>query len=94
MTVGLLTLHLHFPGCKSLKEKRGRLRPLIVRLQKDFNLSVAEMLYQDVWQSSVIACAMVSNDRSFTERALFRVSDWVHESWPDVTLVEEQVEIY
>ena len=38
-----LSLHLHLPGCASLKEKRGRIKPLMARLRREFNLSVAEM---------------------------------------------------
>ncbi|MBA4379619.1 MAG: DUF503 domain-containing protein, partial [Anaerolinea sp.] len=34
--IGLLTLHLHLPACASLKEKRGRLKPLIHRLHREF----------------------------------------------------------
>ena len=60
--LGLLTLHLHFPGCASLKEKRGRIKPLIARLHREFNVSVAEMDLQDKWQESVIGCAMIGND--------------------------------
>ena len=35
MSIGLLTLHLHLPGCASLKEKRGKIKPLITRLHRD-----------------------------------------------------------
>ena len=59
---GLLTLHLLLPGCASLKEKRGRIQPLIHRLQREFNVSVAEMALQDKWQESVITCGMVGVD--------------------------------
>ena len=45
-----LTIHLHLPTCGSLKEKRGRIKPLIARLHREFNVSVAEMDLQDKWQ--------------------------------------------
>jgi uncharacterized protein YlxP (DUF503 family) len=28
-----LTIHLHLPACASLKEKRGRIKPLMARLR-------------------------------------------------------------
>ncbi|HEX7542302.1 MAG TPA: DUF503 domain-containing protein, partial [Anaerolineales bacterium] len=65
---GLLTLHLHLPGCASLKEKRGRLKPLLTRLHREFNVSVAEMDLQDKWQESVIACGMVNSDKAHIHR--------------------------
>ena len=41
--VAILTIHLHLPGCASLKEKRELIKPLMVRLRREFNISVAEM---------------------------------------------------
>jgi hypothetical protein len=93
MPVGLLVLQIHLPGCSSLKEKRSRLKSLLARLHREFNISVAEMDYQDIWQDAVIACAMVSNDNGQTQRALQRVSDWIDTSWPDVFITDESIEI-
>ena len=91
--IGLLTLHLHIPGCKSLKEKRSRLKPLLTRLHKEFNISVAEMDLHDVWQSTVIGCAVVSNDGAQAQRTLQSVSAWVESNWHDMTIVDESIEI-
>lgn len=93
MSVGLLTLHIHLPGCSSLKEKRGRLKPLLNRLHKDFKVSVAEVDHQDVWQDAVIACALVSNDHKHTQRVLQKIAAWVDTSWRDVDVVSEQIEL-
>ena len=91
--LGFLTLHLSIPGCKSLKEKRHRLKPLLTRLRKEFNISVAEMDLHDVWQSTVIGCAVVSNDAGQARRTLQTVVKWVDENWRDMTLVDESIEI-
>ena len=94
MSVGVLTLHLHLPGCTSLKEKRSRLKPLLARLHREFNISVAEMEQNDSWQEAMIACALVSNDHSHTQRALQRVLEWIDHSWPDVDVSSEEMEIF
>lgn len=93
MSVGLLTLHLHLPGCTSLKEKRRRLKPLIYRLHRQFNISVAELDHQDAWQEAVIGCALVSNHPSHTNRVLQEVAHWVESNWPDMSLIEEHIEL-
>ncbi len=93
MTVGLLTLHIHLPGCSSLKEKRRRLKPLLTRLHREFNISVAEIDHMDIWQNATIACALVSNGHGPTQRYLQEVIRWVETSWPDVSLMSEQLEI-
>lgn len=91
--IGILTLHLLLPGCTSLKEKRSRLKPLLARLHKEFNLSVAEMDLQDKWRESVLACAMVGNKRVHLEQSLQAVIEWVEHNWPDVELFEEHLEL-
>lgn len=90
--LGILTLHLHIPGCKSLKEKRSRLKPLLARLHKEFNISVAEMDANDVWQSAVISCAVIGNDNTQNQRMLQTVSAWVESHWQDVTIVDDEFE--
>lgn len=91
--IGALTIHLHLPGCGSLKEKRGRLKPLLHRLHREFNVSSAEMDLQDSHHEAVIGCAMIGNDRAFLEKALATVAHWVEGNWPDGMVVDTKVEI-
>lgn len=93
MKVGLLTLHIHLPGCSSLKEKRRRLKPLLIRLHREFNISVAEIENMDVWQSATLLCAQVSNNNGNAQRSLQKVVHWIESFWPDVTIEDVQVEI-
>lgn len=93
MPVGLLTLDIRLPGCSSLKEKRSRLKPLISRLHRDFNISVAEMDHQDSWKEAVIVCAVVSNDAAHTQRVLQKVLHWIENKWPDGTVFDDWLEI-
>lgn len=91
--LGLLTIHLHLPGCASLKEKRGRLKPLLNQLHKKFNVSVAEMDRQDMWQEAVVACALVNRDARQIQKSLQRVAKWVQGNWPDGDVIDEKIEI-
>jgi uncharacterized protein YlxP (DUF503 family) len=93
MSIGVLTLHLQLPGCKSLKEKRSRLKPLITRLHREFNISVAELSRQDVWDEATLGCVLISNDHKFSESSLQTVIHWLNKNWPDVTLVDDHIEI-
>lgn len=93
MSIGILTLHLHVPGCASLKEKRRRIKPLLARLHREFNISTAEVELNDVWQSAVIACAIVSNDPKHVRRTLMKIITWIERHWPDVELMDDQLEI-
>lgn len=93
MTLGVLTIQIQIPGCASLKEKRGRLKPLLTRLRREFNISVAEIAHNDAWGSAVIACALVSNHNRHTQRALQAIPIWIEKNWPDVTMIDEHIEI-
>jgi len=91
--IATLTIHLHIPACASLKEKRGRIKPLISRLHREFNVSVAEMDLQDKWQEAVIVCAMVGNGAAFLQSALGNAAKWVEGHWTDGDVVEQKIEI-
>jgi hypothetical protein len=90
---GLLLLHLQLPGCSSLKEKRGRLKPLLARLHKQFNVSAAEVDHLDAWGDALLACALVSNQVAHVQRALQTVEHWVEDEWPDVQVVDARIEM-
>lgn len=93
MVLGILTMQLRIPGCKSLKEKRSRLKPLLARLHREFNVSVAEIGQQDAWQEALVCCALVSSDLAQTQRSLQQVAHWVETNWLDVELVDDTLEI-
>jgi hypothetical protein len=91
--IATLTFHLHIPGCASLKEKRGSIKPLISRLHREFNVSVAEVGLNDKWSESLIACAMIGNDVAFLQAALETVRRWVEVHWRDGDVWDVKVEI-
>ncbi len=93
MPIGVLTLQIQVPGCKSLKEKRSRLKPLLTRLHREFNVSVAEVERQDMWQEAVLACALVSNDSAYTQRALQTVLDFTERCWPELNILQHRIEL-
>lgn len=91
--IGLLTIHLHLPACSSLKEKRRRIKPLLSRLRREFNVAVAEVGLQDSWQETLISCVTVGNEGAFLQSALSAVSAWVKGNWPDGMVVDQKVEL-
>ena len=91
--LAVLTIHLRLPLCSSLKEKRGRIKPLLSRLHREFNVSVAEMGLQDKWDEAIITCAMVGNDHAFLQSALQNVAKWVDANWTDGDVWEQRIEL-
>ena len=93
MNVVALSLELHLPGCASLKEKRGRLKPLLAALHREFNVSAAEIDRQDAHQAAVIACVVVSNSNRHGEQLLSGIPSWVERLRPDLQVVDHQLTV-
>jgi uncharacterized protein len=87
MILGIMIWDLHLPGCQSLKEKRGVLKPLTAGLRRSLNVSVAETGHQDLWQRAEIACAVVGTARAVVEEVL-RAADRVVEETDGVRIVD------
>ena len=69
-TVGVLTLELRLYDAHSLKDKRHTVKGLKDRLRSKFNVAVAEIDYQDLWQRSLISAVTVSSDHSHADQVL------------------------
>jgi uncharacterized protein YlxP (DUF503 family) len=69
MPIGLLTLEIHIPDARSLKDKRQVLRSLKDRLRAHFNVAVAELEHEDLWQRSKVGVVSISNDGKHLEES-------------------------
>lgn len=93
MHIGALTLELYLPGCASLKQKRSRVRSLVARLHREFNVSSAEVDLNDMHQSALIACVVVSNDHGRTQKLLGRIPGWIEKHRPDLQIIDHTIEL-
>jgi lipoate-protein ligase A len=85
--------HLRRAICGSLKEKRSQLKPLLSRLQREFNIAVAELDYQDKWQDALIGCVTLSNDSAHTQRSLQKIIPWIERHFPHLTIIQDSIEL-
>lgn len=92
MVIGLLTLDLHFPGARSLKDKRQALRSLQTRIRNRFNVSVAEVEHQDLWQRSRLAVVSVNTDHGHLESTLSSVATEAYHS-REIEVLDSQTEV-
>jgi uncharacterized protein len=63
-------MEIRVENSHSLKDKRHVVKGLKERLRQKFNVSVAEIDHQDLWQRAVIAAVTVASDRVHGERVL------------------------
>jgi uncharacterized protein len=93
MTVGIARLTLFLPEAHSLKEKRMVLRRVKDRAQQKFNLSIAEVGENDLWQRAVLGIAVVGNGRRFVESALDEVIRFVRDE-AEVSNTEREIQTF
>jgi len=74
MPVGLLTLEIHIEDAQSLKDKRQVLRSLKDRLRAHFNVAVAELAHQELWQRSRVGVVTISGDAKHLEESLSAIA--------------------
>jgi uncharacterized protein YlxP (DUF503 family) len=71
--IGVIILELRLDDAHSLKDKRHYVKSLKDRLRGKFNVAVAEIDYQDLWQRGLIACVTVSASKPHAEQVLQHV---------------------
>lgn len=92
MIVGLLTLDLHIPEANSLKTKRMVIKSLIDRTKNKFNVSVAEVDAQNLWQRSVIGISMVANETVIINKVFEKIRTLVLDTH-SVELIDSTMEM-
>jgi uncharacterized protein len=83
MIIGLAECECMIYDAHSLKEKRAVLQRILSRLKQKYNVSVAEVDYQDVWQRTKIAIAAVTSSQVSTERELQNALKLI-DSFPEI----------
>ncbi|MDA2911173.1 DUF503 domain-containing protein [Nitrospiraceae bacterium AH_259_D15_M11_P09] len=92
MIVGLCTIELYIPDSHSLKAKRQVIRSLKQRLRDKFNVSVAEVGEQDLWQKALLGIACVANESAYVNQVLDQAVNLVR-SVPSIELGKYRVEM-
>lgn len=93
MTVGILDLQIQIAGCKSLKEKRSHIRPMIHRIRREFNVSIAETDLQDKWDDCCLTVSAAGNDPRFIQKILNQVEIYISHNYPDLEIIHNRIEI-
>ena len=83
----------HLPESSSLKAKRQTARSLTARLRNQFNVAVAEVDDNDLWQRLTLGVCCVSNDSAHANEMLSRVVSFVEDFRDDLVLLDYEIEI-
>lgn len=80
MIVGVARVEVHLPRAQSLKDKRSALKSVRDQLRNRFNVAVAEVEPNELWQRAVLGLASVGEDRSSVEGMMREVLAWLRSS--------------
>lgn len=92
MVIGVLELDMRLFSPNSLKDKRSLIKRLISRIRNNFNVSVSEIGYQDLWQRTLVGVAFITGEKSFAQRVLSKIMKFV-EKERDVSLIDSKMEV-
>lgn len=90
--IALLIVDIQIPHAQSLKDKRAVVRRLKDRLRSKFNVAVAEVDHQDVWQRSQLSVVTVGPDEAYLNQMLQHALEEAERSAPECT-VQGNIEI-
>jgi uncharacterized protein YlxP (DUF503 family) len=93
MNVGTCRVKLRFPENQSLKGKRQIVKSIVTRLRNRFNVSVAEVDDNDLWQLATLGIACVSNSKRHTNEVLSKVMSFIANGHFELEIVDYEIEI-
>ena len=93
MHVGICRLMTHLPESSNLKAKRQVARSLTAKIRNQFNVAVAEVDDNDLWQRLTLGICCVSNDSAHANEMLSRVVSFVEAFRSDLVLLDYETEV-
>jgi uncharacterized protein YlxP (DUF503 family) len=91
--VGVCKLRLRLPENMSLKGKRQVLKSIITQLRNRFNVSIAEVEDQQLWQLATLGVCFISNDRRYTNEVLSKVVNFITNGRFEIEMLDYEIEI-
>lgn len=92
MVVGILILEIALKWCKSLKDKRSEIKPLLIRLHKEFNVSVSELKHQNSHTHAVIGCVEICSARPHIEQDFSHIVHYLEKHFPNIDMLSQSTE--
>lgn len=93
MHVGVCRLRLRLPENQSLKGKRQVLHSILDRVKNSYNVSVAEVEDQDLWQVATLGVVCVSNSTQQVNGVLSKVVDFISKGKFDLEVLDYEIEV-
>ena len=93
MNIGALRVRLRIPENHSLKGKRMVVRSVTSQVKNRFNVSIAEIEDQDMWQVATLGITCVSNDSRHVNETLSHVMNFIETVRGDAEVLDYEIEL-
>jgi uncharacterized protein YlxP (DUF503 family) len=93
IVTAIARIELGLDGCRSLKDKRRIVRSIVERTRARFQVAIAEVEDQDLWQRATIGVACVSGSGSRAHEVMQKVVDFVTTANPEAEVLDSIIEL-
>ena len=93
MHIGVCQIKLRLPENLSLKGKRRVLKSITTRVRSKFNVAIAEVDDNDLWQIATLGVCCISNNGRQTNEVLSKVVSFISEGRFDIEILDYDIEI-
>ena len=93
MNIGVGRVSLRIPENMDLKGKRQVLKSIIGRVRSRFDVAVAEVDDNDMWQVATIGICCISNNKRHSNEVISRVVSFIERSRFDVEILDYSIEM-
>jgi len=93
MNIGVCRIELRLPENLSLKGKRRVLKSITTRVRNKFNVSVAEVDDQNLWQLATLGICCASNSSRYNNEVLSKVVDFIVDSRFEIEILNYEIEL-
>lgn len=92
MVVGTCLADILIEDSNSLKDRRRVVRSIVAHLRRNYNVSVAELGDQRLWQRTLLGVACLASETQSADRLLNKVIRYL-DTHPRISLLDCQVEV-
>lgn len=92
MFVGICQVELLLPQAQSLKDKRFVLSSVKTRIGNKFNVSIAEVDQNDLWQRATLGLSLVSNERKHVDQVFTKILNLLSNE-DQLEIIKHQLEV-
>lgn len=91
MITGICKISIHIPGSNSLKDKRQVVKGIKDKIRHNFNVSIAEVEDQELWQKAVFGISCVANKQNHIAEVFSEIIKIINNNG-EIYILDSQIE--